>query len=474
MITKKYEYLLRITLLLRPFIVFFSLSISYLFLQEIFEVELLPFLWIFISSVILSFLFYFSLRKGKKTPFVYLIADTFLIISIMHFSGGPESVFSILFFLVIITSSFYLEREKIFYFLIILLLIYNLFLFLWTKGILKVPLKIEFQTHQILLRGYIYTLSFLLSSLITYFLSERARKGEREAEKADILAREILNNLGEIVLVKNKRGDTIFKNSEISDSILGEKNQKEISFDGKLFSLNHSSFELFDEKYEIYVLRDITKEKEIEQILKHKEKEKFLTELSHGLAHEIRNPLTVIQGAITTLSRINDEEKKKKLVELIKKESERIDLIVKTFYEYAKIKEIKREKLYLKGLIKSIAFEFGIKNLEFQNEKDFIEAEPHLIQIAIKNLLRNAIEAVKNDLDKVKIKLIKNKIIIEDSGEGITEEDLEKVKYPFYTTKPGGLGMGLPLAERICELHGFKLNLKSQKGVGTEAIIELN
>lgn len=473
MITKKYDYLLRLGLLTRPFIVFFSLFISYYFLREIFEISILPFIFIFLSSVVLSLLFYYSSKKGIKSPIIYLLADTFLIIGIMHFTGGPESVFSILFFLVIITSSLYFEKEKYFYFSVFLLLLYNLFLFLWTKGIIKNPFELEFKTEEILLRGYITTLSLLIASLLSYILSERARRGEKEAEKTDILAREILRNLGEIVIVKNEKGETIFKNSEIPDLFLNNKNIKEFSYDGKQYSLNYSSFDLFKEKFEIYVLRDITKEREIEQILKQKEKEKFLTELSHGLAHEIRNPLAAIQGAITTLLKVKDEDKKKRLIELIKNEIERLDLIIKTFQNYAKIKKIKKEKIYLKSFIKSLASEFGIENIEFKNEKEYIEAEPYLTQIAIQNLIRNAIEAVNGNREKVKVKLIENKIIIEDKGEGIPEEELEKVKYPFYTTKPGGLGMGLPLTERICELHGFKLILKSEKGKGTEAIIEL-
>lgn len=473
MITKKYDYLLRLSLLTRPFIVFFSLFISYYFLREIFEVSILPFIWIFLYSVVLSLLFYYSSKKGIKSPIVYLFADTFLVIGIMHFTGGPESVFSILFFLVIIISSLYLEKEKYFYFSTVLLLLYNFFLFLWAKGILKNPFGLEFKTEEILLRGYITTLSFLIAFLLSYILSERARRGEMEAEKTDILAREILKNLGEIVIVKNEKGETIFKNAEISDSILNNKDKREFSFDGKEYSLNYSFFDLFKEKFEIYVLRDITKEREMEQILKQREKEKFLTELSHGLAHEIRNPLAVIQGAITTLLKIKDEDKKKHLIELIKKEIGRLDLIVKAFQDYARIKKIKKQKIYLKSFIKSIASELGIENFEFENEKEYIEAEPYLIQVAIQNLIRNAIEAVNGEKERVKVKLIGKRIIIEDKGEGIPEEELEKVKYPFYTTKPGGLGMGLTLTERICELHGYKLILKSEKGKGTEAIIEL-
>ncbi len=470
--TPREENLFRLTLLLRPIIVFFSLFTSNYFFNKIFEISILPFFWLFTSSLLISILFYLSAKRGKKFLLTHLFADIALIIGIMHFTGGPESVFTILFFLVITMASFFLEKEKYFLFSMYLILSYNLFLFLWTKGILKVPFDLEFETFDVILRGYITTLSFIIALFLSYILSEKARKGEKEAIRSDILSREILKNLGEIVIVKNDKGEILFKNSDFPLEII-EKNKKEIHFDGRIFSVNYRKFEVFGEKIEIFVLRDFTKERKAEEIIKQKEKEKFLTELSQGLAHEIRNPLGSIQGAITTLVRIKDENKKKKLTELIKKEIDRLNTIVESFYKYAKIKTIKKEKLPLKTFISKIAEEHGIKNVKINSNKKYIEIDPYLMRIAVSNLIRNALEAVDNDKEKISIEVSEREILISDKGPGIPGEELEKIKYPFYTTKTGGLGMGLPLAERICELHGFKLEIKSKKGKGTQAVILL-
>ncbi len=469
--TEREELLFRFTLLLRPIIVFFSIFTGYYFISKIFEISILPFFYIFASSLFVSILFYLSARIGKKFLLLHFFADIALIIGIMHFTGGPESVFVILFFLVIIMSSFFLEREKYFLFSINLILSYNLFLFLWTKKIFKIPFPLEFETFEIILRGYITTLSFIIAFFLSFILSEKARKGEKKAVRSDILSREILKNLGEIVIVKNDKGEILFKNTDFPLEIL-EKNKKEIEFNGKFFLINYNKFELFGEKIEIFVLRDFTKEKKAEEIIKQKEKEKFLTELSQGLAHEIRNPLGTIQGAITTLLKIKDEKKKDKLIELVKKEIHRLNTIVESFYEYAKIKTIKKEILSLEAFISEIAGEYGIKNVRINSNKK-IEIDPYFMKIALSNLIRNALEAVKGEKEKVSIDVSEREIIIRDKGSGIPEEELEKIKYPFYTTKTGGLGMGLPLAERICELHGFKLEIKSKKGEGTQAIILL-
>lgn len=468
------ENFFRLTLLLRPIIVFLSLFTSYYFFNKIFEISILPFFWIFISSLLISILFYLSAKRGKKFLLTHLFADIALIIGIMHFTGGPESVFTILFFLVITMASFFLEKEKYFLFSIYLVLSYNLFLFLWTKGIFKVPFEVEFETFDVILRGYITTLSFIIAFFLSYILSERARKSEKEAIRSDILSREILKNLGEIVIVKESKGKILFKNSDFPLEVIEkDKNKKEINFGGKIFSINYRKFELFGEKIEIFVLRDFTKEKKAEEIIKQKEKEKFLTELSQGLAHEIRNPLGIIQGAITTLVKIKDENKKNKLINLIKKETDRLNTIVESFYKYAKIKTINKERLSLKAFVTKIADEYGIKNIKINSNRKYIEIDPYLMRIAISNLIRNALEAVNNDTEKISIEVSEKEILIKDRGPGIPEEELEKIKYPFYTTKTGGLGMGLPFTERICELHGFKLKIKSKKGEGTEAIILL-
>jgi len=472
--TAREENLFRLTLLLRPIIVFFSLFTSYYFFNKIFEISILPFFWLFTSSLLISILFYLSAKRGKKFLLTHLFADIALIIGIMHFTGGPESVFTILFFLVITMASFFLEKEKYFLFSINLILSYNLFLFLWTRGILKVPFDLEFETFDVILRGYITTLSFIIALFLSYILSEKARRGEKEAIRSDILSKEILKNLGEIVIVKNDKGKILFKNSSFPIEVIEKnKERKEVHFDDRVFSINYRKFEVFGEKIEIFVLRDFTKEKKAEEIIKQKEKEKFLTELSQGLAHEIRNPLGSIQGAITTLVRIKDENKKKKLTELIKKEIDRLNTIVESFYKYAKIKTIKKEKLPLKTFITKIAEEYGIKNIKIASNKKHIEIDPYLMRIAVSNLIRNALEAVNNDIEKIFIEVSEKEILIKDKGPGISQEELEKIKYPFYTTKTGGLGMGLPLTERICELHGFKLEIRSKKGEGTQAIIML-
>ncbi len=476
---KKEIKIFNLTLLLRPIIVFFCLSIGYYFLKDLLPVSPFPFIWIFLSSLFISILFYISAKKGKKFLLTHLFADIALIIGIMHFTGGPESAFSILFFLVIIMASLFLERDKFFLFSVNLIIAYNIFLFLWTTNILKTPFELEIAKSEMFLRGYIFTLSFIIASFLSYILSERARRGEKRALRADFLAKEILKNLGEIVVVRNKNKEVLFSNSNLPENFLKliEKNPKikEIVLNSSIFSLNYKKFPLFDDEIEIFVLRDITKEREMEEIIKQKEKEKFLTELSQGLAHEIRNPLGAIQGAFSTLSKVKDKEKKEKLLNLIKKEIERLNSMVNVFSQYAKIKKINKEKIPLKIFVSNIANEFKVQNLHFENTPEFIECDPYLMKIAISNLLRNAIEAVDGDITKVRIEIKSNnsqtEISIKDEGPGINEEEIEKIKYPFYTTKTGGMGMGLPLADRIAELHGFKLKIESKKGKGTEAKI---
>ena len=231
------------------------------------------------------------------------------------------------------------------------------------------------------------------------------------------------------------------------------------------------------------IVRDITERKKTEELLNKSDTLAAIGQLAAGVAHEVRNPLTVIKGFIQ-LFQINKEDQEK-YFDLMLSEIERIEAILQEFLSIAKTDEISTEKKNIYQIFKNVVSLMNTKaimtNIQvelYTNSKDIIIecSENQLKQVFI-NILQNSIEAMPDGgRISIHIKEIgKDGIIISviDKGIGIPEERIKRLGEPFYSTKEKGTGIGLMLSYKIIESHQGNISIMSEVGVGTTVTIYL-
>jgi two-component system sensor histidine kinase PilS (NtrC family) len=203
-------------------------------------------------------------------------------------------------------------------------------------------------------------------------------------------------------------------------------------------------------------------------------------EMAAGLAHEIKNPLASLGGAIQMLKEeIQYEPDHERLMQIVLRETDRLSSLVNNFLMFARPPQGRTEHVALYTAVKETLglFEkdtaiFGKVKIRKSLATDaWVEIDPvHLKQI-LWNLLLNAAEAIgeKGVID-VQITSPSDDtacLSIEDNGEGMTQETVDAIFDPFFTTKPNGTGLGLSIVHRILESYQAQLDVHSRLGRGS-------
>jgi Signal transduction histidine kinase regulating C4-dicarboxylate transport system len=207
--------------------------------------------------------------------------------------------------------------------------------------------------------------------------------------------------------------------------------------------------------------------------------------MSSYVAHEIRNPLVTIGGFAKTLSRFTFTDSKIKTnIDIIIEEVKRLEKILKNITDFGKPSTPEKIDTQISEIMESTCMfmenYFREKNINVHKEfeTDVPEIAVDLIQIkqVFLNILMNAVEAMPDggNLDiKIRSGIESIEIEIVDNGEGIPKEVLENIFNPFFTTKPNGTGVGLPISLKIIEDHGGNIDVKSMPGKGTTMSLTL-
>lgn len=251
-------------------------------------------------------------------------------------------------------------------------------------------------------------------------------------------------------------------------------------------------------KNKLVVNTDITERKRLENELLRASQLSLIGELAAGLAHEIKNPLAGIQGAVDILIRRRDAgDSERVALEGVRREVMRIDATVRALLDRARpralntsptslVEVVRRAVILARDHAAGIAGRGRKVAIEFESVHDplVIPIDAAQIEDAVLNLTLNAIEAIEKE-GRVTISVSRQAsdsevrpdgeavVEVTDTGRGIAAEDLELIFNPFFTKTSGGTGLGLPAVRRIARAHGGRVQVTSTPGVGSTFTLRL-
>lgn len=469
----------------------------------------------------LTIVYAVTLRWIKTTFLFVLFAYTQILIDVVsevfliYLTGGIESWFPFILLLSIISASIVLNRRASYYAASLSSVLYGLIINLQFYNLLPGLTESIFTAKDYLYNVFAHILAFYLVAFLSGYLSERLRDVtqtlyERDSDLNNLraLSRDIVEsmpsgiftsdlNLGIITFnnsaqritgrtsteVIGKTPENIFpflKDVNIRESgkrIEGEMRSKDrIIYIGIRFSTLKNSAGV--PTGIIGIFQDLTELKAMEAEIEKKKKWAFIGELSALIAHELRNPLASLKSSVEMLreKKVSGQQADH-LMDIALSEMDRLNGIVTDFLLYAKPRQLVKSSFDLHQslgnvitlLLSSKTEKENVKISKDLKGKLFITGDSKQLQQVFWNLGVNAVEAVFSSGEVIISTEKKNntlEIRFTDTGIGIGRENIDKIFYPFFTTKDNGTGLGLAIAQRITEEHGGKITVES-RGAGT-------
>jgi len=247
----------------------------------------------------------------------------------------------------------------------------------------------------------------------------------------------------------------------------------------------------------VWIFQDLTRIRKMELEIEHRKRLATIGEMAAGMAHEIRNPLASLSGSMQVLSRDPrlDDEESHRLMEIALQETERLNGIITAFLLYARPSPLNKKQWDINQLVMDTLslLQNGKEyhdNIDIQSNLSLgpLEAVVDADQIrqVFWNLSINACQAmpkggrllvttrpVAMHSDKKSLETAWVEVAFSDSGHGIDKEHMDKIFYPFFTTKDRGSGLGLSIVHRVIETHQGRVHVESQLGKGTRFIVLL-
>lgn len=278
--------------------------------------------------------------------------------------------------------------------------------------------------------------------------------------------------------------------------IISEKNflknyeTERITKKGEIITVSISRFAIFNTKHDIIgsvgIVRDITKQKELEKELREKENLALVGQVVSSIAHSLANPLNLISGNTEYLL-MNKKKGDKDFDELrmIMEETNSISELIRSIMDFSRPLKLKKENLDLEELLQEVLekIKYSYEGKDITINKEVIGSgftimgDKFQLKDAFTNLFVNAIQSVK-EKGEVKALLEKNraeiKFTISDNGSGIPEKDLSNIFKPFYSTKDYGKGTGLGLAitNKVVKEHSGSISVQSKINKGTSFTLQ--
>jgi PAS domain S-box-containing protein len=224
-----------------------------------------------------------------------------------------------------------------------------------------------------------------------------------------------------------------------------------------------------------------------EQLVRH-EKLAVLGKMAGSVGHELRNPLGVINTSVYYLKLVQPDanDKIKQHLAMIEQEVCNSEKIIGDLLDFARIKTVERETIPVARLVGQTLERFPVPAnvelvLDLPEDLPTIYADPRQMVQVLGNLTTNACQAMPDggrlviragsSTDNGRSSLA---ISVMDSGVGISPEHMGKLFEPLFTTKPNGIGLGLPICQKLVEANGGRIEVKSEPGQGSTFTLVLN
>lgn len=447
--------------------------------------------------------------------------DVLVLSALVVATGSQDSPFLFCYLLVIIGAALLLSRRETLFFaafslaclgLILLGSYWGLFeAFRWIKS----PLPIRM--GELAYISLVYGTSFFLVALLASHLAEQARhtkeilqKQQIDLDNLEALQRDILMSLRSGLITTDAAGSVQFFNPRAQqitglrwedvflrkvwelfpaldgfneqglrkEERLEFRYQKEEDEEPKILGVSISILRDSQEEDTGFLLlfQDLTPVRKMEEAAKRQERMALVGRLAAGLAHEIRNPLSSLSGAIQLLNAdLELSGESEKLIQIVMRETRRLDQLLGEFLLFARPRELDRQRFRFAELFQESLFLFS-QDGRYANvtvESDFaqtcwIEVDNHLFHQVLWNLLLNAAQAMQPDGGVVKVGAKEEEggawVSVCDQGKGIALEVREKIFEPFFSTKEQGTGLGLAIVQRVVLEHEGRIVYTEEDG----------
>ena len=236
---------------------------------------------------------------------------------------------------------------------------------------------------------------------------------------------------------------------------------------------------------EHFILLRALEKQRLEEQLSRAERLSSMGEMAAGISHEIRNPLGIIRSSAELLKKkMACFDPANTIPTVIVEETERLNNIITDFINYAKPKSPNRRPVRISELVdKNINFlasqmkQQGYRVIRhYENDLPEIMADSAMLYQAFFNIFINAMQAMPGGGDiRVYVRLNKKglQVVFEDEGQGISQDALNKIWEPFFTTKEQGTGLGLGVVKNIIDAHGGTIQIENKPDKGVQVTVEL-
>ena len=491
---------------------------------------------IFVAGVYLfticSSLFLKFIRRYTTFAYAQILIDVLLISVLLYFSGGSQSIFTILYFFPIITGSIILFRRgglapaaaSTLCYGVILLLEYTGHHPVYFEEFWYMPLgDIRSVLNVFSVHGFTFFIAAILSSL----LSERLRRTEKalvstslKFDQLSVLYKQIFDDIPSgVITVLNSREIISFNpaSEKISGYTAGEivgrdvteifsdlkldgenRHRSEVELikkDGKKIPVGYSFAKLnmpgSSDDHQVMTLQDLSETKSMEKLVLQAEKMATIGGMAAGIAHELRNPLAAISGAAQVLDACGDiQTSNQGLMNIITRECSRLQGSITDFLQFSKPSSPEKEWVPLLPLVNEVIhllehthdWPDKCKAIADIPEKMDCWADAQQIHRLLMNLLHNSCVAVKNKEGEIRIiareTVAENGeertvITIIDNGIGISDLIVDQIFEPFFTTRENGTGLGLSIVKQLVDTHDGSVTISSRENEGTTVEVSL-
>jgi two-component system sensor histidine kinase PilS (NtrC family) len=493
-------------------------AIIWLFLDIQFSI--LPVILAMVAAIAVSVLFFPLSRRLSLRLLLYiqLTFDILVITLLVYLSGGVISPFYFLYLLPIVIASIFLARRDTIIVATFAFISFGALSDLLYLGI--IPYYPDIEVGDVSLATFVYNMlmsfiAFAAFSIMSSYYFERMRKAGDQLKNiqdnlqdmillnnsvlekmengfvtADSQGRIVSCNAKAVRLLRLKKSDNVFDLLLAGDARPGgsaagpgsaplyvEKKVGEFDLGISLTSIQKvSTFEnLF-----VFLITDLSAIKKIEKKLQEREHLALIGGMAAGIAHEIRNPLASISGSVQFLRKeLSLDKECRGLMDIIVSESARLSSFIEGFLDYSKQAppEISRFDLapVLDSVVEMLSLNLPrVRFLKKYNPDTLVAADLKKTKQLVWNLLSNAVKAL-NESGEIEINLVRGRdavqLSVKDFGVGMDRDELDRIFDPFFSRFAFGIGLGMTIVKQIVDEHGFKMEIKSEKKLGTEVIV---